>query len=292
MGVREHLPWWTRMIAKMLLSRIPIPYAWWRAMKIFKHGDMHDPSHAYNVFTTHLHRSFRTQVLCQEFTCLEIGSGDSLLAGLVARTYGASKIYMIDSGDYIVRDIGPYRRMVALLRSYGKPLREAENVTRLDDLLSACRIVHMTEGIRSLQTIPSGTVDFMWSQVVLEHVSKGEFVGLLQELRRVMRTDSVGSHSIDLRDHLGGALNNLRFSERLWESKFFRHSGFYTNRFRFTEILSMFNQAGFDVEVLNVQRWGALPTPRTAMVKPYASLDEVELRVAEFNVLVRPRNTI
>ena len=39
----------------------------------------------------------------------------------------------------------------------------------------------------------------------------------MRELRRVLRNDGVFSNRVDLRDHLGAALNNLRFPESLWE---------------------------------------------------------------------------
>ena len=59
---------------------------------------------------------------------------------------------------------------------------------------------------------------------------------------------------------MGGSLNNLRFSEKLWESDFFSSSGFYTNRIQFEDMVSLIQQAGFEVDVNHVKRWETLPT--------------------------------
>lgn len=286
--MKRYLPWWFRIGAKLVLARLPVPYQWWRMLDVFRHGDMHDPSHACSVFEAHFKRAVAKKALPKQFTCLELGPGDSLLSGLVARAFGASRVYMVDAGNYAVRDIAPYHRLAVLLRSRGMPVPEAENATQFDELLTRCGIVYLTKGVNSLRDIPSGVVDYVWSQVVLEHVPKMQFRELLYELRRVMSERAVGSHSIDLRDHLGGALNNLRFTERVWESNFFRRSGFYTNRIRFSEMVEIIKQAGFDVDIVRIHRWESLPTPREVLAEPFASLDDDELRVAEFEIVMRP----
>lgn len=287
--MKRYLPWWFRIGAKLVLARLPVPYQWWRMLDVFRHGDMHDPSHACSVFEAHFKRAVAKKALPKQFTCLELGPGDSLLSGVVARAFGASRVYMVDAGNYAARNIEPYHRLAALLRSRGMPVPEAENAARFDELLTGCNIVYLTEGVNSLRDIPSGSVDYIWSQVVLEHVPKMQFRELLCELRRVMSEGAVGSHSIDLRDHLGGALNNLRFTERVWESELFRRSGFYTNRIRFSEMVEMINRAGFDLDIVRMQYWESLPTPRAVMAEPFASLDEDELRIAEFEIVLTPR---
>ena len=41
----------------------------------------------------------------------------------------------------------------------------------------------------------------------------------------MIRPGGLCSHVVDLKDHLGGALNNLRFSQRVWESRTMAGSG-------------------------------------------------------------------
>jgi hypothetical protein len=117
-------------------------------------------------------------------------------------------------------------------------------------------------------------------------VRRKEFLPILQELRRVQRPDGVASHCIPIRDIIGGKLNDLRFSERIWESSFMAHSRFYTNRLRYLELLRLFRQAGFEPEVVREIRWKTLPTPRRKMAKEFAVLSEEDLQVSEFDVLL------
>lgn len=49
---------------------------------------------------------------------------------------------------------------------------------------------------------------------------------------------------------LGGALNHLRVLERLWESRLMAESGFYTQRLRYSEMLALFNEAGFRADIV------------------------------------------
>jgi SAM-dependent methyltransferase len=144
------------------------------------------------------------------------------------------------------------------------------------------------EGIHSLRNIADGTVDFIWSQAVLEHVFQDQFSEILYELRRILRPDGVCSHRIDLRDHLGGAINNLRFSSPLWESEFMRHSGFYTNRIRYNTMLTLFKMASFNVEVLQINRWHQLPVPRTKLSQEFRTLPDDDLLISGFDVLLTP----
>jgi len=162
-------------------------------------------------------------------------------------------------------------------------------INTLAGLLKACNAHYGTEGVNSLRQIPDGTVDFIWSQAVLEHIRMHEFHDTMLELRRVLRPDGVCSHSIDLKDHIGGALNNLRFSKELWESDFMAHSGFYTNRIRYNEMLDLFNIAGFEVNVIHLDRWDKMPTRHYSFSKEFRNLSEDEFRICGFDVVLRPR---
>jgi hypothetical protein len=123
---------------------------------------------------------------------------------------------------------------------------------------------------------------------VFEHIRERDFLPFMRELRRVLHPGGVCSHTVDLKDHLGGALNNLRFSAKTWEAEWMAGSGFYTNRIRFGAMCTMFAEAGFAIEVVSRDTWEALPTPRGKLAEPFARLDESELLVKGFQVLLRP----
>jgi hypothetical protein len=94
-------------------------------------------------------------------------------------------------------------------------------------------------------------------------------------------------HRVDLKDHLGGTLNNLRFSHAIWEGKLFRSSGFYTNRIRFGEMLDVFKCAGFECHLPRVVRWETLPTPRANLNASFRQLPDEDLLVSGFDVVLR-----
>lgn len=286
-GLRELVPWWGRIGAKLALSRLPVPYDLWRRLSLFRHGLMDQGEYAWQVFREHFERAGLAGKT--GFSALELGPGDSLLSALSARAHGATRMVLVDAGDFATQDLQPYRAMARLLNERGLPVPSADGWATLDDVLRDCGATYETRGLESLRSLPSASLDFIWSQAVLEHIRRDEFAATMLELRRVLAPGGVASHRVDLRDHLGGALNNLRFSARRWEAPgFAARSGFYTNRIRYSEMLAMFREAGFDAEVVRVERWDELPTPLQRMDSAYRALPRDELLVSGFDVLLRP----
>ena len=112
-------------------------------------------------------------------------------------------------------------------------------------ILDTCKCQYLTDGTRSLEQLTSSSIDYCFSNAALEHISKCDFTKMADEFFRILKSDGVCLHRVDLKDHLGGGLNKLRFSEATWEGAFFRNSDFYTNRIRFGEMVRIFKQAGF-----------------------------------------------
>lgn len=279
------IPWQIKIIAKIVLSRLPLSYSFWERLALFKHGAMEDPEYALRVFFHHYNRadfSYKST----GFVGLELGPGDSLFSAVVAKVMGASKVYLVDVGTFSRTDLTRYRSLESYLKEQGHCVERFANCRTAEDFLKESSAHYLTDGLASLREIPQASVDFTWSQAVLEHIRRDEFLPVLRELRRIQRLDGVGSHRIDLRDHLGGALNNLRFRERTWESNLLSSSGFYTNRIRFSEMQKHFIEAGFRVEVTNIERWERVPTACRKMSAPFRSLPEEELNVSGFDVLL------
>jgi len=218
------VPWWFKIIVKLILSRFPLGYPTWRRLNLFLHGNMTDPQYAQGIFLRHTRNA---QIDPAGKTILEIGPGDSLFTALVAKAYGASRVHLIDDGRFAIRDLQRYRTMIAHLRRDALSLSSTlDETTNLEELLHASNAAYSTQGLRSLKELPSQSVDFIFSHAVLEHVSVRELPELIKETARVLKPGGACSHTIDLADHLGGALNNLRFSTRFWESAFMREAGF------------------------------------------------------------------
>lgn len=270
------------------MARLPFGYSVWRRLGVFQHGTMERPAYALSVFTRHYDRAFFGRK-GGGFVALELGPGDSVVSALIAYSYGAQSSYLTDVGDFATRDMKVYREMAAHLACNNRTVPTTDAID-FDEMLSKCGSTYSTDGLAALERIPAESVDFIWSHAVLEHIRLADFGNVMRQLRRILRADGVCSHRIDLSDHLGGALNNLRFPSVIWESGFFARSGFYTNRLSYAKILRLFEDAGFDVKVVTVDRWDTLPTPRSALAHQFREIPDEQLRIFGFDVILRPRH--
>lgn len=284
------VPWPVKMMAKAILWRLPVARQVWKRLMLFEHGKMDQPDYAYRVFVDHYERAYPPG-LKNGFVALEIGPGDTLYSALIARAFGAAQTFLVDQGNFASRDLSGYLAMAAYLERHGHTQRLTEEIGNFQAWLDNCGARYLTAGLSSLRTLPDNSVDFIWSHATLEHIRKAEFADMMGELRRVVRAAGICSHRVDLTDHLGGALNNLRFSDKLWESDFFAGSGFYTNRIRYSEMLRLFEEAGFDVQVCGIDRWPSLPNARRNLAPAFKDLPEEDLRVSGFDVILRPTPT-
>ncbi|MEO8636436.1 MAG: class I SAM-dependent methyltransferase [Gemmatimonadales bacterium] len=276
------IPWRLKLGAKVALSRLPLGYGLWQRLQLFRHGQMTELGYAERVFAGHVDlipppTDGHAPVL------LELGPGDSLLNLLLGYRRGAAHIWLVDAGKFAVDDAAFYSKAAATLGIGVGPWRT------MAEMCAACRGSYLTEGLASLRSLPTASVDFIWSQAVLEHVRLADFENTARELRRVLRPEGRMSHQIDFRDHLGGRLNSLRFSPARWEGPLFSESGFYTNRLRLGEVVQCFEAAGFAVEVRTPTIWPALPTPRAVMDSAFRTLPDSDLLVSDAHLVMQPR---
>jgi len=286
--MKRFFPWWAKIAIKIMLSRIPLRYSFFARIGLFRHGQMDNSGYALKVFQGHYQRAeFPNK--SSGFVALELGPGDSFVSAIVANVYGASKCYMVDAGNFAVDDINVYRRLMESLKSSGVDVGNVVDCTSIEELLEQIGGVYLTNGLQSLRSIPDDSVDFIWSQAVLEHIRLEEFDDTMSELQRILHPNGVASHRVDLKDHLGGALNNLRFSKKTWESDWMAKSGFYTNRIRYSDMIDRFQGAGFDVNVLQVDKWNRLPVPKKSISKEFLEYSDDELCVSGFDVLLHKK---
>ena len=279
--LKAAIPWPAKIAAKIVLSRLPLGYGLWQRLQLFRHGQMTDPSYAERVFAEHAGLiptpAGRLPVL------LELGPGDSLLSVLLGCRSGAGHTWLVDAGKFAVDDAAFYSRAATELGVEGGPW------ATMAEMLRDCRGTYLTGGVDSLRSLPGASVDFIWSQAVLEHVRRAEFAATAAELRRVLRPGGRMSHQVDFKDHLGGKLNSLRFAPETWEGRLFSESGFYTNRLRLSEVTDAFEAAGFSVEVRARASWSSLPTPRIAMDPSFQRLTDEDLLVSDAHLVMQPR---
>lgn len=283
--MNARIPWWLKLSTKLVLARLPLGYSVWQRLGLFRHGCMDTSAYATEVFDAHMERAGMKGALRGK-TILEIGPGDSISTAIVGATHGARAI-LVDSGAFVRSDVKIYIQLTEALARKGFQPPSLSSCRTIEEILDRCNAKYMTEGLQSLRQIDTHAVDLIFSQAVLEHVRKHDFLETMRECRRILRPGGVCSHRVDLRDHLGGELNNLRFSEWIWESKFFVTGGFYTNRISYGTMVRLFEQAGFNVDVLSVRRWDRLPTGKRKLAKQFASTSDEELCVSGFDVLLQ-----
>jgi SAM-dependent methyltransferase len=279
----QQVPWQLKIAAKVVLSRVPLSHRLLNKVGVFNLGGMLRPEYAVGVFRRHFDKAEFARKN-EPFVALEIGPGDSLSSVVIARAFGASAAYGVDVGDFAADRVEPYQQLESYLRQKGLYPPSLARCANLRDVMDVCNGQYFVNSVESLKRIPTASVDFNFSHTVLQHVRRKDFRSMLAELRRIQRPDGVGSHTISISDILGGNLNDLRFSEKTWESDLMASSGFYTNRIRYNEFLRYFQEAGFIPQVYRTAHWDTLPTPRSKMAPEFARLPEAELQISGFDV--------
>ena len=280
------IPWYARIAAKMVLALLPISYSVWKKIGIFSHGEMQESDYGFKVFNVHLVSSGSSGR--PGLVGLEMGPGDSAASAVIAKTMGFSAFYLIDAGDYANKNVDIYKEISRICSRQGLASPDLERANSFDDILVACNAVYSTNGLQSYRDIPTASVDFIFSHAVLEHVRRNEFAQIAAEMRRILKPDGVASHQVDLRDHLGGGLNNMRIASGWWETELMARSGFYTNRIRYSEMCAIFEQAGFLVDVESAVRWNVVPIGTKQLAPEFRHLSQDDLLVSSFHVLLRP----
>ncbi len=247
------IPWYVKIPTKVVLSRLPVSGKVWQKLRLFRAGGMDSDEYARSIFYKHFDASGFSDLANK--TILEIGPGNGLLTGKYANELGAAKTWLIDS----------------------EPIAKVEPFPNT---------VYLTSGLKSFREVPDASVDFLFSNAVLEHIRLKEFLPLVLEMKRVLKPAGIASHQIDFRDHLQYALNNLRFSERVWESDFMAKSGFYTNRIPWAKMRAILEEY-FVVSVKARNVWPSLPTAQNKMSAQFRTMPEQDLMTLDCHAVLK-----
>ncbi|MEN9567391.1 MAG: hypothetical protein RLZZ69_2587, partial [Cyanobacteriota bacterium] len=199
--IKTRLPWWFKVLSKIVVYRLPVSYQFWQSISLFDDGKMEVPEYAYNVFSKHFKDVSQQKPLPKKFVSLELGPGDSLFSALISHSFGGGKSYLVDAGDFTIQELEPYKQMATFLSKKNLPLPDGiYEANSVSEIMAICNADYLRSGLASLQSLESNSVDFIWSQAVLEHVKRSEFLDNMKELRRIIRKEGVCSHVVDLRD--------------------------------------------------------------------------------------------
>ena len=285
--VKAWMPWWLKIICKICISKLPLDYAWFRKHNLIRHGQMDSIHYCFRTFNFHLCTAGIEVSELKDKVVLELGPGDSIGTSILSYCYGASSI-LVNGSDSVVKNPGFYKEFASDLSNYGLAGPCLRDLNSFEEVLDACDAEYMAKGLESLKSIPSKSVDFIFSQAVLEHIRRHEFHDTMVECRRILKDNGVCSHQVDLKDHLSGGLNNLRFSHSTWESDLWVNSNFYTNRLRLSQIIDLMTQADFRVDVTRVSRWDSPVIARSDLPADFAHLSDNDLSIKSFDIVLRP----
>jgi SAM-dependent methyltransferase len=287
-SLKQSVPWFVKIPIKCVIARLPLSHRFWQRLNIFRAGAMDNPANA--LATLELFLEFADLPNLSGKTVLELGPGNSLLTSLFAASHGATRTWLVDVAALAETDVSLFTDGVALLEKKGMQIPDIGGCKSTKEIMRQLGASYETDGITSLSKVPDASVDFVFSAAVLAHIRLNDFPELLRQMRRILKPAGLAAHTIDFRDHLQLGLNNLRFSERVWESSFMANSGFYTNRIPWPRMRLMFEKSGFSVEVKRLEFWPhGLPTEQRKMAMPFREMPAEDLQTSASQVVLRPQ---
>jgi|SRR6516225_3567227 len=110
-----------------------------------------------------------------------------------------------------------------------------------------------------LPPIPEASVDLIYSQDVLEHVNRSDFIFAIEAWKRVLKPSGRFLALVGLDDHLAHYDSSKSMKEYLYHSELLwkhllNNRLQYINRLTATEIVDLFQRNGFDIEDVGVER--------------------------------------
>ncbi len=271
--LKEKVPWWIKMVLKITTGKLGLTSFFLR-IKIFDYGK-DGYGREFQVFNKHF-SAVKKYLPENDFVVLELGPGYSISSAVFTNCFGGKFTYLVDQGDFVGKKHKD-KKVASLLK-----FLENKGIKCNRDI----NYKYLTNGLKSLKEIPSSSVNFVFSNAVLEHIKKDEFIPTIKEIKRVLQDGGVCSHEVDLRDHLGRSLSHLRFSEEFWERDTIYNSGFYTNRLRFSEMIKIFKDIGFKYEIIDLQKFRKFPISKSKINSKFKDFSEDDLLVSSFQILL------
>tara|TARA_B100000989_G_C19525876_1_gene466854 strand:+ start:503 stop:1300 length:798 start_codon:yes stop_codon:yes gene_type:complete len=218
--------WQFKILVKLIISILKIPYRMQRIAGIGKHTtNIEDKS---KFLLSNYIEPYQKSFNKSDYILLELGPGDSATVLNYCLHHELSYI-SVDTGFFNKKDINR--------------LDSSKDIINVSsDYDPNMRINVLTGGSISLERLPSGTINYVFSNAVLEHIWKKDLKTVLDHTIRVQCPGGIFKHRIDFKDHLSGGLKNQFFPDFLWESRLFRNASFYTNRKSSSYFIEFFNQ--------------------------------------------------
>lgn len=205
----------------------------------------------------------------QEALVLELGTGWYPIVPTMLYLSDFKKTISIDISNWmnLDRQIVAFQKIIeyydkGLLAEYAdevnaekisvlRELCENRDDYTIEDINSIINLEYKLMDATSLD-FEDGTFDLICSNNTFEHVYENVLRGILKEFKRVLKSDGVMSHFIDLSDHFAhldktiNIYHFLRFSKREWN--LIDNSIQPQNRMRWKDYLKMYAELGIEVK--------------------------------------------
>jgi hypothetical protein len=250
--LKQRIPWPAKFGAKLLFGALRIDYRTLKRARIVEHGRMEDAAFAREIFEQHVGAPYRDYGGAPAGTLLELGPGDSVATGFLGRAAGFDAVELVDAGRFADLSAPALETLCKSLAA--EPLGLAADAPT-DVALARLRargIGYHTAGVASLAALAAGSVNYAFSNTVLQHVFLDDLAPTLQQLGRLQAPGSGCSHSVVFTDHFSGGYVNHRLPRWFMESSLVKRANLYTNCADTATYLRLFDAAGFAVRKLTV----------------------------------------
>lgn len=142
-----------------------------------------------------------------------------------------------------VIDVSVFRQRMDVLQKYQSNPRA---------FFKHAGITYQSPADAAKTSLANGSVDYHFSFTTLEHIPHQVLQDIMKEAKRILSSNGIAIHVIDLSDHFQHqdktitAINFLRFTEKQWKQ--IGHNQFsYCNRLRASDYLTLFLSLSFTV---------------------------------------------
>lgn len=221
------------------------------------------PRTAYSAIQKHITNTYHL-TLCDEViesyrfhvknyrggTALELGAGANLLAPLLLKAHGCPRIYALDLSPLATVD--RVNHVISQLRER-LPGKWPAVMNLGADLLNKYGIDYRAPSDARETGLPSGSIDFIYTTSVLEHIPVSDLRRILTECARIGSDRLVMSHNIGYIDHYAHADKSIsyfhfyKYPDWLW--RLFNPSMQYQNRLRHSDFVRLFTESGFLIDM-------------------------------------------
>ncbi len=194
---------------------------------------------------------------------------------------GAKRVILLDKYKQVYKNLLDLKLYNALLEKYpGKYDKISFN--SIDN-----KIIYLNKTpIEYCAKIPKNSIDFLYSNAVLEHVSNLDLA--IGNISRLLKHNAYSFHHIDLKDHYHTPdkcyLDFLKYTNVFWKM-----IG-DTNRTRFSEYLKLFKKHNFKILETNLhvlKTTSILVKIKKHFNRKFRNLEDNDLSVLDFNIIVR-----